>query len=99
MRSYKLNQTIEKNLYPIERKLDEIEEGNQKKLRQYFNLYAPVFLSALLTAIFGNSIVSVNARNIEDESLTVFEKLFNTCKDRFVPLRRVLIFLYVGNDV
>ena len=78
MRSYKLNQTIEKNLYPIERKLDEIEEGNQKKLRQYFNLYAPVFLSALLTAIFGNSIVSVSARNIEDESLTVFEKLFNT---------------------
>jgi large-conductance mechanosensitive channel len=78
MKSYKISQTIEKNLYPIEAKLDEIRESNRKNLRQFLDIYAPVFISAVLTAAFGGSIVSNSVETAEDVVLTFWERVFHS---------------------
>ena len=62
MKSYKISQTIEKNIYPIEAKIDALSESSREYLNRIFNIYAPVFLSAILTTAFGNSILSIPSR-------------------------------------
>jgi hypothetical protein len=77
MKSYKINQTIEKNLYPIEAKLDEIKESNKENLELIFKIYAPVFLSSILTVAFGNSVITNNIGDNINE-LSSFDKLIST---------------------
>lgn len=64
MKSYKISQTIAKNLYPIEAKMDEIKDSNQKYFNQVLVTYSPVFLSAVLTAFFGDSLLKQAAFNV-----------------------------------
>lgn len=66
MKSYKISQTIEKNLYPIEAKMDEIVESGRRQFNQFLDIYAPVFLSALLTVAFGEKLLPNDANITSD---------------------------------
>ncbi len=78
MKSYKISQTIEKNLYPIEAKLDEIKESQRKTMHQLVEIYSPVFISAILTVSFGESVFRSGIPLEQESSLSFFETLFHT---------------------
>lgn len=76
MKTYKISQTIDKNIYPIESKIDELKESNQNYLKQIFNIYLPVFVSAMLTTFISGSIISTGTENTEsNDNLTFLESL------------------------
>lgn len=83
MKTYKISQTIEKNLYPIEKKLDEIRNSNRKYLRQFLDIYAPSFISVLLTISFGGEILSTPSvksnDQVQDLASSFFSSLFGKC--------------------
>lgn len=72
MKTYKISQTIDKNIYPIESKIDELKDSNQKFLKQILSIYSPVFISAILTALFGGSIISADTGNNESNNILTF---------------------------
>lgn len=79
MKSYKLNQSIEKNLYPIETKIDELNNSNRKYLTLLFTIYAPAFISAILTVVFSGSILpSPNNNSSGGQIQSLLDNLVNT---------------------
>lgn len=78
MKSYKISQTIEKNIYPIEAKIDALSESSREYLNRIFNIYAPVFLSAVLTTAFGDSILSIPSKDACSNKLPIVFPLLLT---------------------
>ncbi len=92
MRSFKISQSIDKNLYPIEAKIVELNNSNRRFITQLFTIYAPVFISALLTTVFSGSILpSVGNSSSGGAAQSQLGNLINTWWGKAIAI--ILVFV------
>ena len=59
-------------------KLEGIKESNRKEIRHFLDIYAPVFISAILTVAFRDIVMPIVEGETKDANILFFEKIFYT---------------------